>query len=501
MQDMRPPEDGRRRTKDPDTEAAGSQAEQKREQTSEPKSSDPEKDNQSQKEPESGSASEEPRRRSIRNVSLSKAKRNRRHHRTTQVNMEGRDIDETLEPRSRRSWWPMWLVAAGALVILVFALSTLFTRATITVRPAQIVQDLELELTASRSGQGLTFETVSKDANYERTVSGSETETVSEKASGQLTVFNDHSEKPMHLVPTTRFESKDGQVYRSPEAIRIPGRAADGTPGQTTVTVVAQEPGEAYNRAEGEFRLPGLKGDPSYDGVYAEAASPISGGLEGERLVIPDSERQTVKEELQERARNQAASELRSEVQADQLLWPELVDISFGPLTQKAANDDNTATLSLNATVTGAVFAVDELLAALAEATDDQALAGQLRSRDLSGLNFDPHQSFAADQEKISGQLSGQLLLVQEVDEEKVVEIVQGKAKEEGAQALTAWESLEEVEVKMTPFWLRSFPSKAQDIKVDIHPSVEEKEDTAEKGTEENGHSSAEERSESEDRE
>ncbi len=114
--------------------------------------------------------------------------------------------------------------------------------------------------------------------------SGKETE--ERRAEGTLTVYNNYSGLPQTLVVETRFVSADGKLFRSTEAILIPGRSGS-VPGQAEVTVRAVEPGEEYNiEKTSKFSIPGLQGTPMYTSIHAENSGPITGGFIGESPLI-----------------------------------------------------------------------------------------------------------------------------------------------------------------------------------------------------------------------
>jgi hypothetical protein len=102
------------------------------------------------------------------------------------------------------------------------------------------------------------------------------TSTPVEPVTEVLTVVNHVSADPITLVANTRFETDDQLIFRTPQAITIPGKrgAADGT---VEVTVVADRTGSQYDIGAARLTLPGLAANPTlYQGVYAytSGASP-----------------------------------------------------------------------------------------------------------------------------------------------------------------------------------------------------------------------------------
>ncbi len=117
-------------------------------------------------------------------------------------------------------------------------------------------------------------------------------------AEGVVEIRNYWSRTPLSLVPHTRFEAPNGIVFRTQEAIRVPGfREVDGTllPGTTTARVVADTSGDDGNIQKGTpLLLPAFRGMPQYERVSAVAVRDFSGGWKGEEPIIPRVEQDRV---------------------------------------------------------------------------------------------------------------------------------------------------------------------------------------------------------------
>jgi len=136
---------------------------------------------------------------------------------------------------------------------------------------------------------------------------------VSAKASGTLVVYNYYSASPLTFVANTRFLSPNGKVFRAVNKVVIPGFKKDSqgkiTPGITEILVVADQPGQEYNlEPSSNWTIPGLKGLPQYDKIYAENKNSLKGGFLGKQFV-PSSE------DL-EKARNEVADKLKNSLQS-----------------------------------------------------------------------------------------------------------------------------------------------------------------------------------------
>ncbi len=138
------------------------------------------------------------------------------------------------------------------------------------------------------------------------------------KASGMITIINNHSDAAQSLVATTRFETSDGKIYRLVEGVTVPGIKNEGgkkVPGKTDARVIADATGMSFNIASGTFKIPGFKGGPKYDSITAEVKSAFIGGGDGtggNALSIAAADLDSAKEAAAEEAKQAVFSSLRS---------------------------------------------------------------------------------------------------------------------------------------------------------------------------------------------
>jgi hypothetical protein len=151
-------------------------------------------------------------------------------------------------------------------------------------------------------GDKLGYKLLTLEKEASTLVKPSGEEEVSQKASGMIRIFNDYSENGQKLVQRTRFESEDGLVYRIAESITVPGYTDDG-PGEIEVEVFADEAGEKYNIENTEFTIPGFKGLPQFDSMYAESVSDMTGGFVGIRKVVSEEDKSAALDSLKEEAK------------------------------------------------------------------------------------------------------------------------------------------------------------------------------------------------------
>ena len=108
-------------------------------------------------------------------------------------------------------------------------------------------------------------------------------------ASGKITVYNNYSSAPQKLIANTRFQTSDGKIYRIKGAISVPGM------GVTEATVYADRAGEEYNIGPADFTIPGLKGGPRFEKVFAKSKSAMSGGTSGNVRIVKKEDLDSVR--------------------------------------------------------------------------------------------------------------------------------------------------------------------------------------------------------------
>jgi hypothetical protein len=88
--------------------------------------------------------------------------------------------------------------------------------------------------------------------------------------SSVITVVNDYFKDPITLVTGTRFETTNGQIFRAPEPIVVPGKHGSLN-GTIDITISADAAGQS---PAGRLTLPGLASSPKmYEHVFALTAA------------------------------------------------------------------------------------------------------------------------------------------------------------------------------------------------------------------------------------
>lgn len=368
----------------------------------------------------------------------------------------------------------LWVAVAACVIVLAFVFSWTLSGATVRVIPksAAVVlerQDLFEAVRGGGSEGELSFEAFEQTKTGEEVIPARTEKQAAERASGTIVVYNNYSEAPQRLIKNTRFESPQGRIYRIDRSLVVPGRKDQKgkiIPGSAEAVVFADSPGASYNSSLTDFTIPGFKSDPArYSAFYARSKTPIEGGFEGVRR-IPD---EAAEKAARENVRQKVAAELSG--RAKQSVLPELIffdgayRVNAEPLPNEERGDAEVAVRE-KITLTAFFFSRAELAAAVAK----KALTGY-DGRPVSISSFEPFSlGFAADQpdeNRLAFTLSGNAQIVYGFDEAGLAEALRGKPKGEVAAVLASFPTIEKVEVKMRPFWRRSFPGKVEKLKIE----------------------------------
>jgi len=375
--------------------------------------------------------------------------------------------DERLSQRDGSRWW-LWILAGLSMVVLGGLLLLAFRPTTVAVVPRShaVTFDGTSHFTAypeaTVPASALPYVVETMDFEDSEIVASTGTVRAEDRASGILTVYNDFQTAPFTLIKNTRFESADGRIFRTPSQVVIPGKRGS-TPGQVSITVIADEPGVEYNVPAGRFAIPGLRSSPAqYAQVYAQSALPMSGGFVGERPGISDADRAAALQLLRTR--------LEAEVHAvatggeGTIVFPELARISYqeGTPTTEA---DGSVRVHMTARAEVPIFSASALSALLAA--------------DVAGapVRFVPQEGFRAIPGSATSTLgagpiqftfAGSALIIWHVQADELAAALAGKDKEAFQAIVTQFPGVEKADARIRPFWRSFFPEDPEDITVTV---------------------------------
>lgn len=369
---------------------------------------------------------------------------------------------------SSRIW--MWGIAGVAIVALgaLIFVALRPTAVMVTPRSHEITFDSSILYTAypiATAATGtLSYSIETIDVEDSAVVETSGTVHAEDKASGSITVYNNFQTSSFKLIKNTRFETPGGLIFRTPSEVVIPGKKGS-TPGQVTITVFADEPGEKYNVPAGKFTVPGLKSSAAqYAGVYAESTAPMTGGFVGEKPGVAPGAKEAAISAVRTRLEGKVRDGLPSG--DDKLVFPGLVRIEYQDLP-------DTVEAGGGLRIHQKAHAQVPVLPASAFASNVSADVANAPVRLVAGAGFSA-QEINGPADFTSGPLqfsvSGVATIVWNVDTEELGKALAGKSEDAFQGIVAQFPGIEEAHARIEPFWKNDFPTDPTQIDIELEP-------------------------------
>ena len=388
-------------------------------------------------------------------------------------------------PSRKKSRIVLWGAVVCAVVVLVFAFSTFFEKATLKIFLKQTTSSLDSIIVARKGTEKsetakstISFEGMTLSDSASREVQATALQHVERRASGSILVYNDFSKESQRLIKNTRFESADGKIYRIHESVVVPGQKTEAgktVPGSVEVTVYADEPGVAYNIGLSDFTIPGFKGSPRFEKFYGRGKTEMNGGFSGEMKTLGDAELAQVTSELRKELEGTLRARARGEVPEDFVLFDDAIFTVFetGEPLQNKDGDTSIMRVTQSASLYALLFnkpalnsfIIDKLSYKSEEENGARVTVDNLLELDFSIIdktNFSPETDT-----QFSFTLKGKPHLAWEFNRNNLLGALRTVPQEELATVLVGFPEITRAEVTFRPFWKRSFPGDTSDIEIE----------------------------------
>jgi len=292
-------------------------------------------------------------------------------------------------------------------------------------------------------------------------------EKVERKAKGTLMVYNAYSSESQVLIATTRFLSPSGKLFRLDEKVRIPGAKIENgkiVPSTIEVKVTADEAGDDYNIGpEEHWRIPGFKGDPRYEGFYADSGGTMQGGFVGEEAVPTEKDL--------EDGRVKIFSDLESVLEAQTLIllsddfkvFPGARD--FDVLNEKieTANNDGTFNIFAEAELRYLVFKEQTIKETVVSDAGETVLP-DMKVRSFSMDYGEPEINLSKASMTFS--IGGEAVFEPNFNVEDLKNEFAGQNEEELRKTVFFIAGLERANISLWPFWVNRVPADPDKVKI-----------------------------------
>ena len=299
------------------------------------------------------------------------------------------------------------------------------------------------------------------------------------KAKGIITIYNNYSTSPQILVATTRFETPDNKIFRLDSRIVIPGATTKNgelIPSTIDVKVTADKPGpdyniEACNLPDCKFTIPGFAGTSKFKDFYGVSTAPMAGGSLGSALLVTSEDLKNAEEVIMKKIMNSIDQDLQNKIPPELKVFQEAKSgINITKLSSDADLGDYREKFTVTAEAEIKVIAFNEnhLIGYIQQALekDKDENYDYCQNPELEYLEL--KTDFDKGTLKISFKTNQVTCHKLSLDEIK--RIIVNKDRKALDQIFQSNPGIEEVKIKLWPWWIKKVPNSLQKIKIFIDP-------------------------------
>ncbi len=374
---------------------------------------------------------------------------------------------------TRTRLWPWVLSGVCVLALAVFLLLFFFQMTNVTVVPqSQIVTfNTSSQFTAYPAANApsgtISYTVNSTDIGDSAVVSSNGTQHVDTKASGTITVLNNYSASSIRFVKNTRFQTANGLIFRVPAGISIPGKSPSG-PGKINVTVVADAAGAQYNVGpQTRLTIPGLQSSRGeYTAVYAISTASTTGGFIGDQPGIAQSDLDTARAQVRASLQTKAQAFAATLNSATTSLLASRVTFTDEANTPEAGN---MVRIHESAHVDAAVVPEDTFASAVGQTVAADVAIGSVVLVPGSGYAVSINSASSTwGTDPLSFTLSGQALIVWNVNAQALAQALAGKNQDSFQSIVSNFPGVKSATTRIEPFWESSFPTNPAEVHITV---------------------------------
>ena len=292
---------------------------------------------------------------------------------------------------------------------------------------------------------------------------------VGEKATGSVK-FSNSSKNSVTIAAGTILKNNDLSYVLS-SSVTVPAATlswdcSDRTcSGTATASVRAAEGGSQYNAASGSMSI-------SVDGIKASLMSPTSGGTDKTATVVTASDVASAKSKLNEQKDNSLKNQLASSFGSSaKVITDSYSENRSDPVPSVAVDSEASGSVLLKSTITASMLAADKSdIKSFIDAKIREDDIGDKKSQKIydSGVDKAEFSQFTDRGGIKSLVVTANGKIGPEINESKVKEQAKGRTYGDVQSSIESIEGVEDVDVKFSPFWVRSVPNDIKKINVEF---------------------------------
>lgn len=307
---------------------------------------------------------------------------------------------------------------------------------------------------------------IAKEVSVEFSATGKKN--VGEKATG-VVVFKNSSSSSVTIAAGTVLKSS-GLSYTLNSSVNVPGATLDWScpgykcAGSASGAITASEGGAQYNAATGSMSI-------SVDDISASLRSATSGGTDKTATVVTASDIEAAKNKLSDKKieglKEQLIASFGNSVKT---ITESYAENRSDPSSSVAVDGEATGAVTLKSTITANMLAVDKNeLKNFIESKLKDEISGKKAQRIYdNGVEKAAFSQFANARNAQTVRLTANGKVGPDIKEESVKDQAKGKSYGEVQSAIESINGVEDVDVKFSPFWVKSVPKDINKINVEF---------------------------------
>ena len=287
---------------------------------------------------------------------------------------------------------------------------------------------------------------------------------VENKATGQITIYDNYSNADQVLVAGTRFETPDGKIFRLQNRITVPGMSS------ITASVTADQPGNAYNIGQVQkFTVPGFSGSAKFEKIYGQSTQPMAGGFVGDGKYPSDSDIAKAKANAENQIKNGLESYVYSQIPTDGGF--KVIDGSKNfKITKETVNNNTDASGNFSVFIEA-----QESLQAFKESDLTKLMTGLMRVANNNDPDYQiknykiDYGSFSADSKNSSISINFDGTFYKPIDPADLKKQILGKSETDLRNLIYSLSSkIEKADISIGPFWVTKVPTDQNKVNLEI---------------------------------
>ena len=218
--------------------------------------------------------------------------------------------------------------------------------------------------------------------------------------------------------------------------------------------------------------MPGFEGLPQYEGFYARSNTDITGGFDGIKKIVSDSDRREAESELRKEIEDKLSESSKENIGTGLLAFSD-PSMQMYEVTDKSSSG-NEVIIGMKGTANVIILEASQLSNAIASASigsfdiDNEAvLIKNIDDIDVSVSTNDSKTS----PESVSILASGQATFVWQTNLDSLAKALAGTEIKQIKNVLKNFSSISNVDISKKVFWKRNFSENPEDINLIIEES------------------------------